>query len=38
MADSTAHNLAVVQDVCTELETASLPGLLICNIHPMMMF
>ena len=38
MTDSTAHNLVVVQDVCAELETASLPGSLICHVHSMMMF
>ena len=38
MTDSTAHNIGVIQDVCDELETDSIPDSLICHIHPMMMF
>ena len=38
MTDSTAHNIDVIQDVCDELETDSIPDSLICHIHPMMMF
>ena len=38
MTDSTAHNIGVVQDVCDELETDSIPDSLFCHIHPMMMF
>ena len=32
MADSTAHNMGVIQDVCDELETDSIPDSLICHI------
>ena len=35
MTDSTAHNLGLIQDVCAELETESVPDSLNCNVHPM---
>ena len=38
MADSTSHNLNVINLVCDELEVEEVPGTLLCNIHPIMMF
>ena len=35
MTDSTAYNLGLIQDVCAELETESVPDSLNCNVHPM---
>ena len=37
MADSTSHNLGVIE-VCAELQTDSVPYLLVFHVHPMMMF
>ena len=38
MGDSTAHNLGVMEKVCEDegLETA--PSVVLCNVHPLMMF
>ena len=38
MTDSTAHNLEVIESVCEELNVDEIPGTLLCNIHPLMMF
>ena len=38
ITDSTAHNLGVIKDVCEDLNIDSVPGSLVCHIHPMMMF
>ena len=38
MTDSTSHNLGVIEEVCAELQTDSVPDSLDCHVHPMMMF
>ena len=38
MNDSTSHNLGVIEDVCAELQTDSVPDSLVCHVHPMMIF
>ena len=38
MTDSTSHNLGVIEEVCAELQTDSVPDSLVCHVHPMMMF
>ena len=39
MTDSTSHNLGVIEEVCAELQTDSVPdSFLVCHVHPMMMF
>ena len=38
MTDSTSHNLRVIESVCDELDIDEIPGTLLCNIHPLMMF
>ena len=38
MTDSTAHNLGVIEEVCKELNTGTVPDSLVCNVHPTMMF
>ena len=38
MTDSTAHNLGVIEDVCSELPTENIPESLVCHVHSMMMF
>ena len=38
MTDSTAHNLGVIEEVCRELNTETVPDSLVCNVHPTMMF
>ena len=37
MTDSTAHNMNVFEQVCEELDIEK-PSILLCNIHPIMMF
>ena len=37
MADSTSHNLTVIENVCEQYDVES-PKSLVCNIHPLMMF
>ena len=36
MTDSTAHNLGVIEDVCSELQVENIPDSLLCDVHPMM--
>ena len=38
MTDSTSHNLGVIEQVCEDLDSESVPQSLVCNIHPLMMF
>ena len=38
MTDSTSHNLGVIEEVCAELQSDSVPDSLVCHVHPMMMF
>ena len=38
ITDSTEHNLGVIESVCAELETESVPDSLVCHVHPLMMF
>ena len=38
MTDSTAHNLGVIEDVCSELQVENIPDFLVCHVHPMIMF
>ena len=38
MSDSTAHNLGVVKAVCKDLNVKEVPGSLLCNAYPLMMF
>ena len=38
VTDSTEHNLGVIENVCKELGTESVPDSLVCHVHPMMMF
>ena len=34
---SNSHNLGVIEEVCAELQTDSVPDSLVCHVHPMMM-
>ena len=38
MSDSIAHNLGVVEEVCKDLNVKEVPGSLLCNVHPLMVF
>ena len=38
MTDSTAHNLGVIEDVCSVLQIENIPDSLVCHVHSMMMF
>ena len=38
MSDSTAHNLKVMEKVCEDEGVENNPIVLLCNIHPYMMF
>ena len=38
MSDSTAHNLKVMEKVCEDEGVENDPIVLLCNIHPLMMF
>ena len=38
MTDSTAHNLGVIEDVCSVLQIENIPDSLVCHMHSMMMF
>ena len=38
MADSTAHNLKVIEKVCEEVGVDDVPKTLLCNVHPLMLF
>ena len=38
MTDSTSHNLGLIEEVCAELQTDSVPDSLVCHVHSMMMF
>ena len=38
MSDSTAHNLQVMEKVCEDEGVENNPLVLLCNIHPLMMF
>ena len=37
MTDSTSHNLEVNESVCEKFEVENVPGILLCNIRPLMM-
>ena len=34
MTDSTAHNLGVIEDVCSELQVENIPNSLVFHVHP----
>ena len=36
MTDSTAHNLGVIEDVCSKLQVENIPDSLVCHVHPVM--
>ena len=38
MSESTVHNFGVVEEVCKDLNIKEVPGSLVCNVHPLMMF
>ena len=38
ITDSTPQNLGVIDNVCEEFNIDSVPGSLVCHIHPMMIF
>ena len=38
MADSTSHNLGVIEEVCAKLQTDNVPNCLVCHVHHMIMF
>ena len=38
VADSTCHNLGVIEEVFADLQTGSVPDSLVCHVYPMMMF
>ena len=38
MTDSTAHNMGVIDEVCSDLGSDTKPTSLVCNVHPLMMF
>ena len=38
MSDSASHNLCVVEEVCKDFNVKEVPGSLLCNVHPLMMF
>ena len=38
MTDNTSHNLNVIEQVCKDLNVENVPGQLLCNVHPLMLF
>lgn len=38
MFDSTAPTSSMVEEVCKDLNVEEVPGSLLCNVHPLMMF
>ena len=38
MTDSTSHNLNVIKTVCKDLAVEDTPAILVCNVHPLMLF
>ena len=37
-ADSTSHNLGVIEEVCAKLQIDKVPNTLVCHVHHMIMF